>query len=126
MGWGEGEITLVLELSFLRTLKPVFFCGTVLDFFFSEDHAYLQNKNVNNLLYIGLSVDSNLEMVKRLIKKSCFATIGYIRVRVGSKNPSLVNTVCHHSADIVGTVLSLQPFHISSTVALIIPLLLYK
>ena len=25
MGWGEGEITLVLELFFLRTLKPGFF-----------------------------------------------------------------------------------------------------
>ena len=47
------------------------FCGTVLDFFFSQDHAYLQNKKSS----LCISVDSNLEMDTRLIKKSCFAEL---------------------------------------------------
>ena len=94
--WGWG-ITLVLELFFLRTLKLGLF---VVQSWISFSAKIMRiNTEHKSLLYIGLSVYSNLEMVTRLIKKSCFATIGYIRVRVGSKKPSLVNTICHYSAD---------------------------
>ena len=74
-----GEITLVLELFFSSHTGAWLFLWYSPGFLF-QPRSCVFTKQKSSLC---ISVDSNLEMDTRLIKKSCFAKIGYIRVHTG-------------------------------------------